>query len=215
MPGVPCAAGDRPVRSFIAIEIEPPARAAVEAYLETLRPTFACVAWTRPESLHLTLKFLGGVLPARLAALADRLQVIAAGQAPFALTVAGVGAFPSIERARVLWVGVAAPELAALAAAVDGAAVVEGVPGARRPFHPHVTLGRVRQRSDRRAGSRRAGAPGRPAHEAGLGRARFAADAVRQFGTSIARALVLFRSDLGPGGARHTALGRLIFGGVS
>jgi RNA 2',3'-cyclic 3'-phosphodiesterase len=184
------------VRAFIAIEIADPARSAVVAYLETLRATADGVAWTRPENLHLTLKFLGNVEGARLPSLTERVHGVAAAQPAFALRVAGVGAFPSLARPRVLWVGVRAPELAALAVAVDRACVAEGFPPEPRPLHPHVTLGRVRERGAR---PRTGDLP------------FLATDGGREFGHAAATSLVFFRSELGRGGARHEPIAILPF----
>ena len=207
------------VRSFVAIELGDPARPAVEAYLAGLRAIVADVAWTRPENLHLTLKFLGDVDTARLDALAARLAAIVTQQPPFTMTVAGVGGFPSFKRPRVLWVGVSAGALEPLAAAVDAACAAEGFPLETRPFHPHVTLGRVRSdRGDprgRRSHSRRRdrGTP-RPDAAAALA-ARCAPDRDLRFGDAPAVALVLFRSRLSPDGARYEPLAHLPFGSAA
>ena len=185
----------RPIRSFVAIEVEEPVRTAVVAYLADLRRRLDDVAWTRPENLHLTLKFLGGVTGDRLKALADDLEVIAAAQPSFSMQFSGVGAFPNAARPHVLWVGASAAALPGLASAVDTAARRVGVAPEARPFHPHVTLGRVRERR------------GVAARGAGM-RDLVAADRSREFGAAAAAAIVLFRSDTGPGGARHTPLAR-------
>ncbi len=201
-----------PIRSFIAIELGDPARSAVRDYLAALQTGVLGVAWTRPTNLHVTLKFLGAVAPSRLETLAERLRTIARAQPPFMLTVAGVGAFPSVAHPRVLWVRVAADVLAGLAADVDRACAAEGFAPEARPFHPHVTLGRVRQPMGSRAGGRRR----RGSSEGGDGHAIaacLAKDGERAFGTSVAEALVLFRSELHPGGARYTPLQVLRFAG--
>ncbi len=193
------------VRSFVAIEVEEPARAAIAAYLATLRGRVEHVAWTAPENLHVTLKFLGGVAAEHLVSLAEHLAMIAPAQPPFTVTYAGVGAFPNAARPQVLWVGAAATELAPLAAIVDDtAATVAGVARDRRPYHPHVTLGRVR-----RAGSGRESSPSRSGTRP---RDVAAADARRAFGVAPGAALILFRSDTGPAGARHTPLARFALG---
>jgi 2'-5' RNA ligase len=184
------------LRSFVAISLAEPARSEVVGYLERLRATVSGVAWTRSENLHLTLKFLGDVERERLKPLADRLRGLASATAPFTLEVAGIGAFPSLARPRVVWIGVAAPVLAALAADVEDACRAEGFPAEDRPLRPHVTLGRVRA-------SNRRGVP-----ELGF----LARDGERRLGTSPVTDLVLFRSELGAGGARHTPLATLPLG---
>ena len=175
------------LRTFVAIELGDPARAAVAEYLATLRPTPG-VAWTRPENLHVTLKFLGDVATARISELSARLAAATADVPAFTMTVAGVGAFPNVARPRVLWVGCKAPTLPALAAAVDGACVGAGFAAEARAFHPHATLGRVRE-----------GKRG--------GLSFLAGDGGREFGASLASGIVLFASMLGRGGARYAPLG--------
>ncbi len=177
------------LRTFVAIELVDPARAALSDYLATLRPTPG-VAWTRAENLHLTLKFLGNVPTARIDELTARLREATAAAAAFTMTVAGVGAFPNVARPRILWVGCKAPSLPALAAAVDAACVRCGCAAEERPFHPHVTLGRVRE-------GKRGSFP------------FLAADGSRDFGASATSAVVLFASQLGSGGARYTPLATL------
>ena len=189
---------------------------AVESYLADLQRTISGVAWTPPENLHQTLKFLGDVIPARLESLAARVVGIAAAQPPFDLTVAGVGAFPSVRRPRVLWIGAAAPAVGPLAGAVDGACAAEGFAPETRPFHLHLTLGRVRHVRGARRGrlSPRHDAPrgsrDRPVDPA-LALAALDQDRERPFGVSPADALALFQSELGPIGARHTCLARWPF----
>jgi len=190
--------GDEPrVRAFVAIPIAEPARTAVLAYLERLRATVGGVAWTRSENLHFTLRFLGDVPAGRIAGLGVRLQTLAPVAGPFTLQVVGVGAFPSLARPRVIWVGVSSPLLAPLADAVESACVAEGFEPERRPLRPHVTLGRVRA-TDRK------GIP-----DLGF----LAADGDRDFGGAPVDGIVLFRSELRAEGARHTVLARVTLTG--
>ena len=186
----------RGIRSFVALDLEGDARPALQALLERLRARGGGVAWTRPEALHLTLKFLGNVDPDCLARLGERLAAVAAAHPPFTLVVGGYGGFPTLDRPHVLWVATVAPELAALAAAVDEAAAAEGFARETRPFHPHLTLGRVRERRGR--GGRAALAP-----VLALLRAEGETAAL---GVSPVRTLTLFRSDLAAAGARHSVL---------
>lgn len=102
------------------------------------------VAWTRPENLHLTLRFIGemeGELAERLAGALQAIRV-----EPFILPLEGAGAFPQRGRARVLWVGVGAghPRLFQLRKEVDDTLLRVGVEADLRNFHPHVTTARIR-----------------------------------------------------------------------
>ncbi len=184
------SASDVRWRCFVAIDLAEPARTAVVAYLAALRTTVAGVAWTRPENLHLTLAFLGDLPAARIPSLTERLTLALRGSPRLEIRAVGVGAFPSLGRPQVLWVGIESPRLAALADQVQTACAREGAAREARAFRPHVTLGRVRARS------RRAGPDLMP----------LARDGAREFGTALVERVVLYRSELGTGGARHTPL---------
>jgi len=136
------------MRLFFAAHLPAPVRAALVAAQEDLRARLGdAVRWTRPEALHLTLKFLGEVDGARapetlLAAAAEGLSP----GGPLDLVVQGLGAFGG-RRPRVVWAGVEGPDLEGLrrlAEHLDGALRPLGFPGDGRPYAPHITLGRVR-----------------------------------------------------------------------
>lgn len=109
------------------------------------------LAWTTPAQWHLTLAFCADVDDWRLDGFTERLGAVARRHEPFRLRLAGAGAFPSVERAKVLWVGVEQPAhrpLDALAAAARSAANASGcVPDGAR-FRPHLTLARMVGRRD-------------------------------------------------------------------
>lgn len=171
----------------------PPAlRTRLGAEIERLRPHARGVGWVAPENLHLTLKFLGGVEPARLPAIAAALAQVAGRGAPFELALHGLGAFPSATRPRVFWAGVSAgaPALDALAAQVEAALVGLGFPPEDRPFSAHVTLGRVRE----------------PRRDPSLATALDGAASLA-LGAFVVEGLALMRSDLSPRGARYSPLG--------
>jgi len=154
------------------------------------------VSWVAVPNLHLTLKFLGGVEPDRLEAVAAALADVAPARPAFELVMRGLGAFPSPTRPRVVWAGVRdGAEVVQLASAVEEALAGLGFPPEGRPFSSHVTLGRVRE-------------PQRdPALTAGL-----AEGAGREFGAFRVDQVALMRSDLSPRGARYTALGSWALG---
>jgi RNA 2',3'-cyclic 3'-phosphodiesterase len=181
------------IRAFWALELGASARRRAVAIAAALReqPDCAAVRWVREESLHMTLRFLGAVEPARLEGL-----VAAVGEcvnsAPFAVRLAGVELFPSPRRPRVVALGLAPAEpLAALAAQVERGAVAAGFPAEARAFRAHVTLGRA-------PGNRRIASAA-----AVTGSVTADADAWDVTET------VLFRSDSAPGGARYTPLARV------
>ena len=102
--------------------------------------------WVPPENLHFTLKFLGGITPPQLAGVVAAAREVAARTQRFSITLAGLGAFPSARRPRVVWVGVSsgADHLVALAEHLD--VVLRPAHASRedRPFRPHLTIARVR-----------------------------------------------------------------------
>ena len=104
------------------------------------------VSWVKPENLHYTLKFLGELGDDGARRAGEGAREAAASLAAFDVTLGAAGAFPSAQRARVLWLGLArgAEELKALGRTVDIALAKRGFDREKRAFSPHLTLGRVR-----------------------------------------------------------------------
>lgn len=96
--------------------------------------------------MHLTLKFLGEVSPAQVDALTSALRVQADSVPAFKVEVGGLGSFPDVKRARVLWIGIQAPaEIQTLRRGIESACARLGYESETRGFSPHLTIGRVRQ----------------------------------------------------------------------
>jgi 2'-5' RNA ligase len=135
------------VRTFVAVFPPPEVRRKSLISARRLRPDDR-VRWARPENVHLTLKFLGEVREEAIEGLCAALGEVCAGHAPFGVTLAGLGAFPSARRARILWadVGAGSDRLRSLAAGIDSAFAPLGFEREKRPYVPHLTLGRVRGR---------------------------------------------------------------------
>jgi len=197
------------VRTFIAIELPGEVRAYLERCQERLRRAGADVTWTRPEQIHLTLAFLGNVPADELDALAEAVREAASAFGPLVLRAGGTGQFPPGGRPRVLWVGVAteAGDLTGLQRAVAGAAAPLAEKQEHRAYHPHLTLGRVREGRRGRGGKRgRNGGGG--SNLPGLARA--VAETAEETGPAFdADEVVLFQSDLGPQGPTYTPLARI------
>ena len=189
--------GDASLRLFFAVELPDDVRGAAAAHAARLRRDFpeARASWPRPESLHLTLKFLGETDAARVDTLSRAASVTAAGLAPFALTVEGAGTFPPRGAARVLWLGVRddSGQLSQLQRRLEDVCAVEGFAPEPKPYKPHLTLARLRAPRDAAALSE--------AHR----RAPFGPH------TFQVPDFVLMRSDLGPGGSRYTPVLRHTF----
>ncbi|MGH7672820.1 MAG: RNA 2',3'-cyclic phosphodiesterase, partial [Gemmatimonadales bacterium] len=133
------------IRSFVAILLPDAVREAVAAATERLRSLGGVVAWVPPQNLHVTLQFLGGQSEEGLVAAEAALDDAATRSVPIEVTLHGIGAFPGLERPRILWIGLAqgALEARALQARVADALAAAGFPREERPWHPHLTIGRV------------------------------------------------------------------------
>lgn len=128
-------------RLFVALDIDE----AIKEQLATFRMDIRGASWVKPESLHLTLRFIGGQVDERQIPQIDQaLQEIIA--APFPFHLQGVGVFPPSKRPpRVLWAGIEAPpRLLTLQQSVESALLNLGFPHEERPFRPHITLARFK-----------------------------------------------------------------------
>jgi 2'-5' RNA ligase len=138
------------MRTFIAIPLSSEARALLSEMQKTLRSFGANVKWIAVPSIHLTLKFLGEIEPAVLPRLVELLCTAAASERPFTLRLRGLGGFPNLHNPRVIWCGLDGelPTLESLQKKVEMACVDAGFAPEERPFHPHLTLGRVRDKTN-------------------------------------------------------------------
>lgn len=139
------------MRAFVAVEISEPVRQQIRELLSRLQQ--AKVRWVKPEQMHLTLAFLGEVSEQFIGAAGDRLNAAVCAQRVFSCRLAGLGAFPSPARARVVWIGMdeGKEELKRLQAAVVQELSKLGYTPEKRPFSPHLTLGRLRFPQDLRS----------------------------------------------------------------
>jgi 2'-5' RNA ligase len=135
------------VRLFVALEIPSAVRENLATFMKEMRELEAPAPkrrarWVRPENLHVTLKFIGEVEPAKLDALCAELANVRSDE-PVHLRFRGVGFFPNEKRTRVLWIGIeASSNLSALAAEIDQRLAKVGIPAEKKPFTPHLTLAR-------------------------------------------------------------------------
>jgi 2'-5' RNA ligase len=191
---------DQDWRLFVAIPLPDDVKEALGAISARLqkgaRFVGQSIAWTAMDSLHLTLAFLGSTPPGQAGPIAEALRPVAARFGPQRLEIKRLGVFPHWHSPRVLWTGVRdrSHQLEALSQAVSAALADFGYVPDGRPFHPHLTLGRFKSLKGADAIER----------------------LVRQhtdfrIGPFIAPQMVLFRSELLPAGAQHTALERMTF----
>ncbi len=139
-------------RTFVGLRVGAAVAARLFAQAKVLGGVSPSLRLVAAADLHLTLHFLGPTAPGDLLAMAQALRRVAAGHAPLAVRYRGLGAFPCASRARVVWAGLEALEgdslarWAGLAGQVGRALAPFGRPPETRPFHPHVTLGRLNAR---------------------------------------------------------------------
>jgi 2'-5' RNA ligase len=134
------------MRLFAGIPIVDDARREIIALLARLREGDWPVRWVHDEGLHLTLKFYGEVAPERLDVIEESVRFAGQNTGPLELRLDGLGAFPSMVRPRVLWVGIdAPPALELLYDRLERGGEAIGFAPEGVPFRPHVTLGRVRE----------------------------------------------------------------------
>ena len=190
------------LRLFIAVELTPEVHRAMAQLQDALKRQLPpkAVRWTKPDGIHLTLKFLGDTPHDKVQPVVQGMTIAAAGFAPFEFQVAGFGCFPNPRKARVLWVGVPdiPKNLAGLQRAIDLHMHKLGYAKEERAFSPHLTLGRVNDSASPTERQTLSDLLTRP--QVGL------------LGTVPAHELILFRSDLLPGGAVYTALARVPLG---
>jgi len=184
------------VRTFVAARLDPEVLRALEELQERLRRLdegCAC-RWVGTESIHLTFHFIGDVPAERLPEVFAAVAQGCAGYPPLEIVIAGVGCFPNARQPRIVWAGVReeSGHLARLHDAIGRALERIGYPPERRPFTPHLTIGRIRRDA-------------LTAHAAALGRA-VAAQPQEPFAAMRVAQVHVIKSDLRPSGAVYTTL---------
>lgn len=175
------------MRAFIAIDLEPEIKSALQTLVRGLQAARADIRWVNAGGMHLTLKFLGPIEEGQTVRVKAILDDIVRRHAAFSLRLEGTGAFPGERSPRVLWVGVVAePPLLALQDEIDRALEAEGFERERRAFTPHMTIGRVK-------------GPDR------VGKAMLELEKhkTESFGAMTVRKVALFESLLRPDGAEY------------
>lgn len=132
------------MRLFIGINIPKKQRTQIHRAARALRDEELPVRWIEPDNFHVTLKFLGEVRRERVVDVEEVLQRVAGSTRAFSTDISGFGAFPTVRRPRVIWLGVGAtPELRCLKQDLEWSLGEVGFEAETRAFHPHVTLGRA------------------------------------------------------------------------
>jgi len=180
------------MRLFIAIEIPDKIKKIIGEVQSKLKKSGVDSIWTRPEGIHLTLKFLGDVAESKVTEIMAALSGVVRGMYVFRLDISGSGAFPNPKYARVVWIGVSGEtdKLTRLQATVEGAMIQMGFRREDRVFTPHITLGRIKYIRSRDAWVK-------------------ALEEIKdiKLPTCDVHAVSLIKSDLQPSGAVYTVIG--------
>jgi RNA 2',3'-cyclic 3'-phosphodiesterase len=138
------------IRSFIAVELPEELKRALRSVQNRLKKANdAPVKWVDPGSVHLTLKFLGGIEAEMTGRILDMMAGTVRGVKPFPVEVQGLGVFPNLSRVRVVWVGLGGEveKLGLVQQRLEAGLAPLGFAAEDRPFSPHLTLGRVREQA--------------------------------------------------------------------
>ena len=179
------------MRAFIGIGLPEEVRESLASLQRELAHSQADVKWVEPRNLHVTLKFLDEITDAQRQVIEELLKRLAVREAPCSLGLGGVGAFPSVESPRVVWVGLTEGknQLARVAAQIEQETRTMALRREARPFAAHLTIGRVRS----------------PRHRQQLTERLREVDWQPPAPWRV-ESLVLYQSVLGPAGPRYSAL---------
>ncbi len=185
------------IRTFVAIDIPSPARKVIAAVQRRFLPLDLKASWVRPENVHLTLKFLGNIDPARVSEVATALATATLSFQPFSLSLGKIGLFPEKGAPRVLWVGLTDEEnrLKLLQQKVEAELSGIGFEPEARPFSPHLTVARIKSRKNIKA----------------LKEKFSSGESIEQESFPVTE-IVFYKSELSPGGSRYTILKALPLG---
>ena len=179
------------IRTFIAFELPEKIRSFISSIQEDLKSNRLDARWVQPKNIHLTLKFLGNINKADTQKVGAAIFKSAADYAPISLAAKGIGAFPGINRPRVLWIGIRGQTdvLIQLQKSLDDKLEKIGFPTENRPFKGHLTLARVKGQ---------------------INQAKLI-NAIKKYGefepkSFLADNIILFKSDLKSTGAVYTKL---------
>ena len=193
------------MRLFIALDIDDAIRERLSRFVEGVRNFAPDARWMKPESLHVTLKFIGEQPDAAVEMIKEALATISAVTTE--IKFRGYGFFPTAKSARVFWIGMeAASPLAALAAAIDEKMSALGIPKEDRVFSPHLTLARAAGGS----GSSRRQRADRSIHAFQHLQEKLSALPAPEFGTMTPREFFLYQSQLSPKGSKYTKLAKFV-----
>lgn len=180
------------IRSFLAFEVPPVMKEALTGVLEDAGRTRLNVRWVKVDNIHLTMVFMGNIREEDLPGVRTAVAPVCSRYGPFDVSLRSLGFFPNARRPRVIWIGLDGDieRLSLLRDDLQTALEPFGLKKEKRKFQPHLTIGRFRN-------------PGRSDSSCEDTLARY-----EDFRGSVCELdeLILFKSDLKPGGAEYTRL---------
>src|ERR1700722_19816258 len=187
------------MRIFVALDIDDAIRQRIRRFMEGVSGFAPDARWVRPESLHVTLKFIGEKPDEAVEEMRCALSEVRTP--PLEMTLRGYGFFHEAGAARVFWIGIdSGPRRAGLAQQVDEALVGLEIAKPAQAFSPHLTLARCGSGAPRRQKGDRLNRRFLRLQQ------QLAARPTPEFGTMTAREFCLYRSQLAPGGSRYTKI---------
>jgi 2'-5' RNA ligase len=180
------------IRSFLAFELPPEIKTVVTRVFEDSRRSTLDVRWVRPEGIHLTVVFMGNIKPGDLEAMGNEIGKVCSDFSPFQIALKGIGCFPNSRNPRVVWLGLAGDveRMSRFRDRLQEQLLPFGIQEEKRPFKPHLTLGRFKKALRDEGSLRKL----MEKHEA------------LTSPVCTLDEFMLFRSDLKPGGAVYTKM---------
>jgi len=134
------------MRTFIALNLSQEIIKELESLEKELKSVDSDIKWSKPHNIHITLKFLGEVSEDQIVAIKQILDDVSKRIKPFDITLSKLGAFPSLDRMKVIWVGIdeGSKDIAATASLIENSCEKLGFLKEDREFSAHLTLGRVK-----------------------------------------------------------------------
>jgi RNA 2',3'-cyclic 3'-phosphodiesterase len=180
------------IRSFLAFELSAEMRSTVSGVYENVRNSRLEVRWVKPQGIHITVVFMGDVREEDVAHIGNEVGKVCSEFAPFHASLKGMGCFPNTRNPRVIWIGLEGEieRMSNFREDLQRRLVPFGVKVEKRGFNPHLTLGRFKK-------------PSRGETEIGelIHKHKDLTSPV-----CALHELVLFKSDLKPGGAIYTKM---------
>jgi 2'-5' RNA ligase len=180
------------IRSFLAFELPVDIKKTVKRVTGEIRDSGLDARWVKAENIHLTIVFLGNVKTEEIDSVEEKVRNVCPEYGSFDIALKGVGCFPNLRRPRVLWLGFDGEieRMSHFREDLQRALKAFGIKEEKRPFKPHLTLGRFR--STRKMGSKL--------------EELLSEYAALESPVESLNELNLFKSDLKPGGAVYTKL---------